>query len=378
MFLSGYSSGDMNVVDKLKETSWFFLALVITLGLVGTMSLYSAAGGNMEPWAGKHLLRLIFGTGVMMCVAMVDIRMWAKLAYPFYLLCAVLLVIVDITGHIGMGAQRWINLGFIQLQPSEMMKIAMVLALARYFSMSTDEDVRSFTYLIKPLIGFVVVPVLLVLAQPDLGTATKLTLVSIAMFFLAGVPLWVFLMGGGAAVTALPILWHFMHDYQRKRVEVFLNPEMDPLGSGYHITQSMIALGSGGFGGKGFLEGTQAKLNFLPEKQTDFIFTLFAEEWGFVGSMGLFALLLLIIAYGIMIALRCQNQFGRMLGMGIIMNFSLYIFINIGMVMGLMPVVGIPLPMISNGGTALLSAMIGFGLVMSVWIHRDVKFNRRL
>jgi rod shape determining protein RodA len=266
----------------------------------------------------------------------------------------------------------------MQLQPSELMKIAMILALARYFSMASDEDVRDPFFLIKPLVGFVLVPVLLVLVQPDLGTAIKLFMISIAMFFLIGVPLWVFIVGGGVGLAALPILWHFMHDYQKRRVEIFLNPESDPLGGGYHISQSKIAIGAGGFDGKGFLQGTQSQLDFLPEKQTDFIFTLMAEEWGFVGSLVLLALLMLVVAYGIMIALRSQNQFGRMLAMGVIINYSLYLFINIGMVMGLMPVVGVPIPLISHGGTAMLSAMFGFGLIMSVWIHKDIKFNRRL
>ncbi len=367
---------DMTIQEKLMSISWPFLVLLTLVASVGFMSLYSAAGGNMEPWAGKQIARFLVGMVGLVIVAVIDIRFWMRAAYPLFGIVALLLVYVDISGHIGMGAQRWINLGFIQLQPSEVMKIATVLALARFFHGATAEDVRNPMFLIIPL-AIIAVPIILVMVQPDLGTAMKLILVSGAMFFMAGVSYWMFALVGVAALAFMPIAWSLLHDYQKKRVLTFMNPENDPLGAGYHITQSKIALGSGGMFGKGFLQGTQSKLNFLPEKQTDFIFTLFTEEWGFMGGLMLILLFAVVIVYGYVMALNCQNQFGRLLIMGIIVNFAFYVIINAGMVMGLMPVVGVPLPMISYGGTAMLSLLFGFGLLMSAHVHRNVKFTRR-
>ncbi|MBL8712237.1 MAG: rod shape-determining protein RodA [Alphaproteobacteria bacterium] len=367
---------NMNMYDKLLSISWPFLLLITMTACVGFVSLYSAAGGSLEPWAGKQMMRFVIGMCGLIITAMIDIRIWMKFAYVIFGFVVVLLIYVDIKGHTSMGAQRWIDLGFLQLQPSEPMKIAIVLALARFFHGATAEDVKNPFFLVVPL-GILALPVLLVMLQPDLGTAISLIAAAGAMFFLAGVSYWMFLVVAGAGIAAMPVLWHLLHDYQKKRVMIFLDPESDPLGAGYHITQSKIALGSGGVFGKGFLHGTQSHLNFLPEKQTDFIFTLFTEEWGLVGGLALFALLGLIIAYGYIMAFRCQNQFGRLLVAGIIVNFSLYIFINTGMVMGLLPVVGVPLALVSHGGTVMLSVLFGFGLLMSAHVHRDVKFSRR-
>jgi rod shape determining protein RodA len=367
---------NMSLYDKLLSISWPFLLLITMTACVGFVSLYSAAGGSLEPWAGKQMMRFVIGMCGLIITAMIDIRIWMKFAYVIFGFVVVLLIYVDIKGHTSMGAQRWIDLGFLQLQPSEPMKIAIVLALARFFHGATAEDVKNPFFLIVPL-GILALPVLLVMIQPDLGTAISLIGAAGAMFFLAGVSYWMFLVVAGAGIAAMPVLWHLLHDYQKKRVMIFLDPESDPLGAGYHITQSKIALGSGGVFGKGFLHGTQSHLNFLPEKQTDFIFTLFTEEWGLVGGLALFALLGLIIAYGYIMAFRCQNQFGRLLVAGIIVNFSLYIFINTGMVMGLLPVVGVPLALVSHGGTVMLSVLFGFGLLMSAHVHRDVKFSRR-
>lgn len=365
----------LSIAEKLSMISWPFLLLVVMVAAVGFVSLYSAAGGSVYPWAGKQAMRFAAGFVGLIIVTLVDIRIWLRLAYPFYAFCVLLLVFVDIKGHIGMGAQRWINIGFMQLQPSEIMKIASVLALARFFHASTPEDVRNPAFLILP-IGIVALPVGFVLIQPDLGTAMTILLCSGAVFFMAGVSYWMFGVVIAAGLGVLPLAWHFLHDYQKKRVLVFLNPENDPLGAGYHITQSKIALGSGGISGKGFLHGTQSHLNFLPEKQTDFIFTLFTEEWGMIGGLFLMTLFAGIIAYGYFMALNCKNQFGRLLSMGVVINFFIYVFINMGMVMGLLPVVGVPLPMISYGGTAMLSVLFGFGLLMSSYVHSDVKFTR--
>lgn len=370
------ASDNMSITEKLMAISWPFLLLVTAVASVGFMSLYSAAGGNWEPWASKQLVRFLIGVVGLVVAALIDIRIWMRLAYPIFAIVCLMLLYVDIKGHIGMGAQRWINMGFIQLQPSEVMKIATVLALARFFHGATAEDVRNPLFLLGPL-GLVAVPILLVVVQPDLGTAMMIVFTTAAMFFIAGVSYWMFVAVGAAGIAIMPLAWHLLHDYQKRRVLTFIDPENDPLGAGYHITQSKIALGSGGIAGKGFLQGTQSKLNFLPEKQTDFIFTLFTEEWGFIGGVVLMGLFAMIIVYGYVMALHIQNQFGRLLAMGIITNFSFYIFINIGMVMGLLPVVGVPLALISYGGTAMLSVLFGFGLLMSAHVHRDVKFSRR-
>lgn len=365
----------IGVLQKLFQINWGLVLLLTAIASVGFASLYSAGGGSFEPWASRQMVRFAVCVGLMVGVAMVDIRLWYRLAYPVYAIGFMLLVIVDVKGHIGMGAQRWINLGFMQLQPSELMKIAVVLALARYFHNTALEDVRRIRFLILPAL-IVFAPVGLVMMQPDLGTAITIIIGGGTMFFMAGVPLWMFGAVIALVLAALPVGWGMLHDYQRQRVLTFMDPESDPLGSGYHITQSKIALGSGGIEGKGFLMGTQSHLNFLPEKQTDFIFTLWAEEWGLTGGLFLLGLYGLTFLYGIWISFRCRPSFARMLALGLTVNFSLYVLINTGMVMGLLPVVGVPLPLVSYGGTAMLSTLIGFGLVMSCNIHRDVKMVR--
>ncbi|NCC21672.1 MAG: rod shape-determining protein RodA [Alphaproteobacteria bacterium] len=360
---------------KIQQMNYGLILLICLIAGVGFTALYSAAGGDVDPWASRQFMRFVFCLGVMFVVAMIGIHWWFRLSYLTYFGGLVLLVYVEIMGHIGMGAQRWINLGFMNVQPSELMKIAVVMALARYFHTATLDDVRRIRFLLVPA-AIIVTPVALVLLQPDLGTSLMIVMAGGAMFFMAGVPLWMFGVLGGVALASLPVAWQFMHEYQKKRVMTFLDPESDPLGSGYHITQSKIALGSGGIDGKGFLQGTQSHLNFLPEKQTDFIFTLWAEEWGLLGGLALLALFGLVFLYGIWISFRCRHGYGRMLALGLTVNLSLYVFINIGMVMGLIPVVGAPLPLVSYGGTAMLSAMIGFGLIMSCNIHRDAKLAR--
>lgn len=367
---------EMSWRDKLWHINWSLIAILTAIAGVGFLTLYSAAQGSLEPWAIKQMVRFGMGIGIMIVVGIIDLRLWMRHAYTLYLISMVLLVLVEVKGTIGMGAQRWIDLGFIQLQPSEIMKIALILSLARYFHGATLQDVGRPLFLIPPLI-MVLAPMALVLKQPDLGTAMMLLMSSGAIFFMAGVRLWKFgvLLAGG--LGAIPIAWQFLHEYQRKRVLVFMNPDADPLGSGYHITQSKIALGSGGLFGKGYMSGTQSKLNFLPEKQTDFIFTMYGEEWGMIGGLFLLGLYVLLIAYGYAIALRCRSQFGRLVGLGITTTFFLYFFINTAMVMGLVPVVGVPLPLISYGGTAMLSLLFGWGLVMSAYIHRDLPIGRR-
>lgn len=367
---------ELTLGQKFWQVNWGLLLLVAACAGVGLAMLYSAANGDWDPWASRHAVRFGLGVGIMLVVALVDIRFWMRHAYAIYTIALLLLVAVEVAGTIGMGAQRWIDLKFFYLQPSEVMKVALVMALARYFHTLNFEDIGRVGHLVTPVL-MVAAPVVLILRQPDLGTAVMLAVGSAVLFFLAGVRLWKFILVGLAAVGSVPVAWNFLHDYQKKRILTFLDPEQDPLGSGYHILQSKIAMGSGGMTGKGFIRGTQSHLNFLPEKQTDFIFTMLAEEFGLMGGLALIALYALIMVYGFAIAVRARSQFARLLGMGVTTTFSLYVFINIAMVMGVIPVVGVPLPLVSYGGTAMLVVMIGFGLLMNVYVHRDTRIGRR-
>jgi rod shape determining protein RodA len=372
-----FDQPQLKLGGKLRALPWSFILMVVMLGLIGGAALYSAANGEFMPWAKPHLIRFGMSVIIMLAIALVDITVWFRLAYPAYALTLALLAGVEVAGKVGaLGAQRWINLGFVQIQPSELMKIALVMALARYFHGQLAEDSQRLRALIVPAL-MILAPTAFVLLQPNLGTAIMLSMVGAAMLFVGGARPWLFILVGAAGAAAAPIAWRSMHDYQKRRVRTFLDPSIDPLGAGYHISQSRIALGSGGLYGKGFLNGTQSHLNFLPEKQTDFIFPLLAEEWGLWGGVALLALFALVSYYGIVVGLRSRNQFGRMLAIGLSVNLFLYVFINIAMVMGLIPVVGVPLPLISYGGTSMLAVMIGFGLLISVLIHRDTKISRR-
>ena len=370
------SNPELTLGQKIWQMNWGMILLVLLLSAIGCAMLYSAANGNVEPWAERQAVRFGLGFVLMVSVALIDIRLWFRLAYPIYFLAIGLLVAVEVMGTIGMGAQRWIDLKFIQLQPSEVMKVALVLALARYFHGVTYEDIGRPQHLLIPLL-LVAAPAALVLKQPDLGTAVMLLLVGGGLFFCAGVRIWKFLLVGGAAMGVIPIVWQTLHDYQKARILTFLDPSTDPLGTGYHILQSKIALGSGGLTGKGYLQGSQSHLNFLPEKQTDFIFTMLGEEFGMIGGLALLGLYTLLFIYGFAIAMRSRNQYGRLAAIGLTLNLFLYVFINIAMVMGLIPVVGVPLPLISYGGTAMLAVMIALGLVINVYVHRDLRIPRR-
>jgi rod shape determining protein RodA len=372
--LSSDSGHELSLVDKLGRISWALVLIVFIAASCGIAVLYSAADGNMQPWAATQMIRFGIALVPMIGAALLDIRHWFRAAYWVYAVALALVVAVDLRGFVGMGARRWIDLGVIQLQPSSLLNIALVLALARYFHVRSDQDIAHIRYLIPPVL-MIVVPAALILKQPDLGTAILVVASGAAMFFVAGVRLRFFVLMALGAAGAVPAGWHFLRDYQKNRIYTFLDPESDPLGAGYHILQSKIALGSGGFLGRGFLNGSQSHLSFLPEKQTDFIFTTLAEEFGFIGALGLLALYALIIAHGFIMALRCRSHFGRLLGLGIVTNFSLYVLINTAMVMGLIPVVGVPLPLISYGGTAMLAVMFGFGLLLNVGVHREARID---
>ena len=369
------SSDHLGLGDKLRLLNWGLVALIVTIGSIGIGLLYSAGGMSWQPWAGAQLSRFAVGLVLMIMIALVDVRVWLRIAYPLYGAMLFLLVVVEIMGHIGMGAQRWINLGFFVLQPSELMKIALVLALAKYFHSMTLEDIAQPIKLVAP-IGMVLAPVGLVLLQPNLGTATLLMLASAAVFYAGGVRWWKFLIVLALASAILPIAWHHLHDYQKARLLTFMNPGADPLGKGYNILQSKIALGSGGMFGKGYGQGTQSQLQFLPEKHTDFIFVVLAEEFGLLGAWFLLGLYFLLIAYGYLIAFTCHNQFGRLTAFGLTTTFFLYVFVNVGMVTGTIPVVGIPLPLVSYGGTAMMTLLIGCGVLLGISIHRDIRLSR--
>ncbi|MEZ5647885.1 MAG: rod shape-determining protein RodA [Alphaproteobacteria bacterium] len=375
--LYGLRDGDMSIGDKLGQINWLLVVFISIIAVVGFIMLYSAGGGNTEPWAMRHAVRFGIALVFMLGFAVIDLRFWFQQAYTIYAIILILLAAVDLIGMIGMGAQRWLDFGVFIVQPSELMKLAVILALARYFHSMPIEDLRNRPLsLIVPIV-LVLVPVALVIKQPDLGTAVMILCGATAMMFLAGVRWWKFIVIIIAGCAAIPLAWQFLHDYQKERVLTFLDPERDPLGRGYHILQSKIALGAGGVFGKGYLQGSQSHLNFLPEKQTDFVFTMLGEEMGLLGGLGLIFLYVLVIAYGYSIALRCRHHFGRLLAIGVSTTFFLYMFVNMAMVTGLIPVVGVPLPLVSYGGTAMLTVMLGFGLVLSVNIHRDIYIGRR-
>ena len=366
----------LSVADKLLEINWGFVLLVVLIATAGIAMLYSVAGAHMHPWAGKQIAHFALGLFVLVAAAMIDIRVWMSLAYPAYGVALLLLVAVDVAGHSGLGAQRWISLGPLDLQPSELMKIALVLALARFLHGKSTEDVS------KPLplaigLAMIGIPAVFVVLQPNLGTTLIILMDGCSLLFLAGLSWWWIAPTLAAIAAAVPLAWKFvLHDYQKARVETFLDPASDALGKGWNITQAKIAIGSGGVAGKGFLNGTQSRLNFLPESQTDFIWTSFCEEFGFAGAMAMLILFGVVIFYGVQTATSARSQFGRLLAMGITLNFFFYIMINGLMVMGLIPVVGIPMPLLSYGGSAMLTVMFGFGLLMSVHIHRQVEIPR--
>ena len=361
--------------EKLIEMNWGLVLLIAVIASVGLAMQYSVAGGHFFPWAAPQGMRFVVGLGILVAVALVDIRFWMRAAYPAFAVAFLLLLVVQVAGHTGNGSERWIQIGPVELQPSELMKLALVLALSRYLHGLSVEDVSRPFKLLVPL-AMIVVPAVLVLKQPNLGTAMILMADGCSLLFLAGLSWWWIAPTVAGIVASVPVAWHFLHGYQRQRVLTFLNPASDALGAGWNISQAEIAMGSGGFAGKGFVQGTQSRLNFLPEKETDFIFTSLGEEFGFVGCIALLLLFALVIGFGIKIAMSSRSQFGRLLAIGITLNFFFYIMINAAMVMGMIPVVGIPMPLISYGGTAMLTVMFGFGLLMSVHVHRQVEIPR--
>ena len=365
----------LSLTYKLKRINYGLIILVTACCSIGFAMLYSAAGGDIEPWAQRHLIRYFVGLLGIIILGLINIRLFFKGAYIFYGASLMLLVFVELAGEVGMGAQRWIDFGVIRLQPSELMKISVVIVLARYFHIRSFHEIGNPLHLAIPAF-IILVPVALVIKQPDLGTAIMMVLSGLVIFFIAGVRMWKFILLFLGGVALVPIIWQFLLEYQKKRILTFLSPEIDPLGAGYHLMQSKIALGSGGLYGKGFIQGSQSHLNFLPEIQTDFVFTMLAEEFGLLGGLVVLLLFFLISCYGLILSFFMASKFARFLTIGMITTLFFYVFINIGMVMGLLPIVGVPLPFISYGGSALLTSMTAIGLIISCHVHRDVIIGR--
>lgn len=358
------------ILSKLLRINWIYVILICLLSAVGYAALYSAGGGSAKPYAGPMALRFGFGLIMMLVLALVSPKVLKIASIPLYLGTVGLLALVLKMGHVGKGAERWISLGGIQFQPSETAKIALVLALAAWFSRVEPAKLGNPLRLVIPAI-LVLLPVVLVLKEPNLGTAVIIGCIGGTMFFVAGMRLWQILIVMAPVPFLGKVVYAHLHDYQKARIDTFLHPEHDPLGAGYNIIQSKIALGSGGMWGEGYLHGSQAQLNFLPEKQTDFIFTTIGEEWGYAGAIAVIGLLAAMIIGGTVIAMFSRNQFGRLLALGISVDLFLYCAVNLSMVMGVIPVGGVPLPLISYGGSAMLTMMVGFGLLLSAWVHRD-------
>lgn len=352
--------------EPFASLPWRVLGLVTAIGGFGLIVLYSAAGGSLRPWAASQGLKFIVFLGMALALSRVKEKRWKDIAFPGYAIVLALLLIVELLGAVSGGSQRWLDLGFIRLQPSELMKLCIVLALARFFDMLPAGEIRRWNAIWLPgvLIGL---PAALVMLQPDLGTALMIVAGGVTVMFLAGLPLRLFIAAGASIAVIAPLAYFFvLRDYQRNRVLVFLDPESDPLGAGYHITQSKIAIGSGGFFGKGFLNGTQSHLDYLPEGHTDFVFATMAEEWGLVGGLFVIGAFLLLFRWGMGVASKAPTRFGRLAAAGLTSTIFYYFTINLMMVMGLAPVVGIPLPLVSFGGTAMLTVMICIGMLMSI------------
>ena len=358
--------------DRALRLNWVLILLLCTLAAVGTMTLYSVAEGSWDPYASRHLVRFGLALVVLVGVGITPLRFWLSMAYPAYLGALFLLLLVPFIGETNMGAERWIAIGSFQLQPSEIMKVALVMALARYYHGLDFRRVSHPFALALPL-AMIGAPTGLVFLQPDLGTAILLALTGVSVVLLAGLS-WKWVVTGGIAAffgVVGAIQAGLLKEYQINRITAFMDPERDPLGANYHPNQSKIAIGSGGVDGKGYMEGTQSQLGFLPEMHTDFIFTIFGEEFGLIGALGLLGLYFAVFAVSTGIAMRAKSHFGRLMTMGIALTFVMYVLINTGMVMGLAPVVGVPLPLVSYGGTVMIAMMGGFGLVMSTWVYRN-------
>jgi rod shape determining protein RodA len=360
---------------SLSSTILYFLTGLLLC--CGWIILCSAANGNADEWANKQLYTALITLILSFFAAFIPTRYFFKISYYILILCIALLIAAEFTGHTAMGAQRWLKIGSITIQPSEVSKIGVILALARCLSQLSLEQISRIRNLIIPLF-IVFIPVCIILRQPNLGTSTIIILISGAIFFVSGVRIWKFVLVIIGCVISMPLIWNFLHDYQKRRLMTFLNPETDILGAGYNIMQSKIAIGSGGLYGKGFMHGTQVQLSFLPEKHTDFVFTILAEEFGFYGVICVLLLYLLLVFMIYFIAFRIQNSYGKMVCIGIASMFFFHVSINIGMISGLLPVVGTPLPLMSYGRSNLVTMIIAIALVFNADIYRNQNQSKLL
>ena len=363
-------------LSKVLYLNWALIVVITAVAAIGWLMLYSIAGGDLSQWAEPQMKRYVLGLVLMFAVALTPIWFWRNMSGVAYLGAMGLLLLVEFFGEVGMGAQRWIDLGFIRLQPSELMKVTLVMLLAAYYDWLDTKRTSRPLWVMIPVV-MIVAPTMLVLMQPNLGTSVMLLAAGAGVMFAAGVSLWYFagvaaLVGGAVAAifSSRGTPWQLLHDYQYTRIDTFLNPSADPLGAGYNIIQAKIALGSGGWTGKGFMQGTQSRLNFLPEKHTDFIFTTLGEEFGFVGAMSLLVLYGLVLLFCMVAAIQNKDRFSSLLIIGVAVNFFLYLAVNLSMVMGMAPVVGVPLPFLSYGGSATLVLLVAVGLVQSAIVHR--------
>ena len=353
------------VPEPLTHFPWRVLGILLAIAGFGTLVLYSAAGGSITPWAVNQGVRFIIFSCMAVVLSRIPLELFARFALPAYVVVLVALFLVELIGGVAGGSQRWINLGFMQLQPSEFMKPIIVLAVARFYALLPVGEIRRWNA-IWPALVLIGVPWALVLVQPDLGTATMIAAGGVTVMFLAGLPLRLFVGSGLTLAAIVPIAFSFLHDYQKNRVLIFMDPESDPLGAGYHISQSKIAIGSGGIFGKGFLKGTQSHLDYLPEGHTDFVFATMAEEWGLLGGVLLIGAFMLLFRWGIGVSMRAQDKYARLVAAGLTTTIFFYVAINLMMVMGLAPVVGIPLPFMSYGGSSMLTVMLCVGIIMAI------------
>ncbi len=374
MLAERITSRNYNFFDKIKSIDYFLILIIILIGIISVFAIYSTEGGNFSYYTKNHLIRLSAFFLMFIGISFVRISTWYKYAYIFYFIGIILLIFVLFFGITSSGSKRWINLYFLNLQPSELMKIAIILSFARYYHRIQSLDIQSYKFLLQPII-LLIIPCYLVITQPDLGTALLIAGSGIAVIWLAGLNIKYFVYSGLMVLVSLPFIISFLKPYQKSRILTFFNPDRDPLGAGYQIIQSKIAIGSGGFYGKGFLKGTQSYLEFLPEKHTDFIFTLFSEEFGFIGSLILIFLYVLLIYRIIKIGFSCRSFFSRLFCFGFSTALFLYVFVNIAMVLGLLPIVGAPLPIMSYGGSSMMSIMLGLGIVMSCKIYNEVRIS---
>lgn len=367
----------MTFGEKLSRFSWLLFIPMCVVLIFSIIVLFSAGGGSWFPYAMSQMMKIIFGLVIFFIVSFSNIKTWIKSAYFIYAIALILIILVTFVGDVGMGAQRWLNLGFINIQPSEFIKIALVLALARYFAWQNSVELSQFKNYIVPILLFVI-PFLFIFLQPDLGTGISVGLITLGMFYIVGANKKWFLIAFILGLIISPAVWYgALHDYQRDRVITFINPDSDPRGAGYQINQAKIAFGSGGIIGKGYMSGTQSQQSFLPEKQTDFIFTMMGEEFGFMGAFLLLSIYTFIVIMLFWASKTCRNRFGQLVCFGFMLNFFVYYFINISMVLGLMPTVGVPLPLMSFGGSSLISLLFGFGLCQNAHIHKDQQLSSR-